>query len=224
MVCYESYPNKNLTRLACGCSWCFDCLNHKVQTSLAIYGVFPPKCCNDPAGTINIVDVQQCLNDENAVRAVVRWDELHSPNPTYCSKAACGVFIPDDAPHPYQDSRFVACPECETVTCTLCKGAWDRHDVPEKCPDLISAEDKTLLGREGWRQCPNKSCRRVIEKASGCDRLHCVCGTEFCYRCGAGYEEDKNGILKCQCSTLSLGVYHGVGGRRLRVVQPQDGV
>lgn len=35
-------------------------------------------------------------------------------------------------------------------------------------------------------------CRRWVEKQSGCDHITCLCGHDFCYRCGGNYP-------KCHC-------------------------
>ncbi|KAI0506436.1 hypothetical protein F5B22DRAFT_623554 [Xylaria bambusicola] len=48
-------------------------------------------------------------------------------------------------------------------------------------------EDKliSLAKRKGWKRCP--SCRRLVEKVTGCDHISCRCGQHFCYKCGEPY-------------------------------------
>ncbi|KAK9785438.1 hypothetical protein WJX73_010319 [Symbiochloris irregularis] len=47
---------------------------------------------------------------------------------------------------------------------------------------LQDASVEELGAREGWRRCHN--CRSMIERTYGCNHITCLCGTEFCYRCG----------------------------------------
>ncbi len=43
------------------------------------------------------------------------------------------------------------------------------------------------------RPCPQ--CRVLIERAQGCDRMRCLCGASFCWRCG---------LDRCRCVALDV--------------------
>jgi hypothetical protein len=69
-------------------------------------------------------------------------------------------------------------------------------DIEERvCPAVEESLTKLLeLGSEKkWKQCP--TCLNMVEKTEGCNHMDCVCGVEFCYRCGKLFDEDDS----CEC-------------------------
>ncbi|KAI8643063.1 hypothetical protein BD408DRAFT_415527 [Parasitella parasitica] len=46
-----------------------------------------------------------------------------------------------------------------------------------------------------WTRCPK--CHHLVEKRAGCLTIWCLCGTEFCYRCG-GYSSGHSCANQCQ--------------------------
>lgn len=126
-------------------------------------------------------------------------EELQSEDPTFCHVPKCSAFIPVDADNDH--GQFIRCQQCHELTCVKCKGPKDQHVKPDECPDLISKEDKELVKKKGWKQCPNKKCRKVIARSKGCPLMTCECGTAFCYKCGGMFDEDMN----CKCADKSDG-------------------
>jgi len=55
-----------------------------------------------------------------------------------------------------------------------------------KADDLF----KDFISGTKCKQCPG--CKKWVEKNDGCDHITCLCGYEFCYRCGGKYP-------KCHC-------------------------
>ncbi len=69
-------------------------------------------------------------------------------------------------------------------------------ELPERvCPKQEADVVKLFaLGSEKkWKQCP--TCLNMVEKSDGCNHMDCVCGVEFCYRCGQLFDEDDS----CEC-------------------------
>lgn len=181
--------------LNCRHTWCNICLNVLVNRGIRNRGFWPPTCCKP----IDINDLRPIL-DDNVVRVLDQnIDELQSDNPVYCHVAKCSKFILVDKGS--DQGQFVRCPECHAFTCVECKAAKDKHVQPLlECPDLITEEDKELAKKEGWKQCPNKRCQRLIERPEGCQFMICACGTYFCYDCGSQVE---NGTCSCLLPNLS---------------------
>lgn len=181
-----------MVHLACGHTWCKGCLNKIVMMGLRERTARPPFCCRTEG--VNVDALRSSL-DANVVDLLDRMrQELDYINPIYCHVPQCSKFIPVDTGS--DQGQFVRCPKCHEFTCMECKAAKDKHVKSGECPDLISKEDKELAEKAGWKQCPNKRCQKLIEKAGGCRFMECECGTAFCYECGHMYDlEDK----PCPC-------------------------
>lgn len=41
------------------------------------------------------------------------------------------------------------------------------------------------------RRCPNALCKKVYERSEGCNKMHCPCGTKFCYLCGEVLDKER---------------------------------
>ena len=55
-----------------------------------------------------------------------------------------------------------------------------------------------MAKQQQLKQCPK--CKFWVEKADGCDAMHCRCNLVFCYKCG-GCLRAKEGVKKCECSS-----------------------
>jgi hypothetical protein len=55
---------------------------------------------------------------------------------------------------------------------------------------LRSADDAAVLRLsqlQRWKACPG--CKHMVERTSGCNRMTCRCGAQFCYHCGNAYSK-----------------------------------
>jgi hypothetical protein len=81
------------------------------------------------------------------------------------------------------------CASCSLRLCLHCRAS---H------PAMTCAQFEVLpTAEQSWEdtaffQCARRSqymrckrCRRFVERIDGCDHMRCLCGWEFCYRCGA---------------------------------------
>ncbi|KAF9441144.1 hypothetical protein P691DRAFT_739860 [Macrolepiota fuliginosa MF-IS2] len=75
------------------------------------------------------------------------------------------------------------CPTCLSWICIKCK---EFMHPGSRCGDdnVNTVRFEALVKEKGWKCC--KKCRRVVERTQGCLHMTCLCGYEFCYRCGAG--------------------------------------
>ncbi|CAE7052695.1 unnamed protein product [Rhizoctonia solani] len=133
------------------------------------------RICEDPV----------CLNRYNTL---VAQRELESqPNFMWCQNPQCGrgqVYQQGGA------SPIVICQYCQSAACFTHRVPWHNGMTCEDYDLVIqriqASED--YIGAH-TKQCP--SCRRPIEKLSGCDHMTCHrpggCGHEFCWICLADY-------------------------------------
>ena len=70
--------------------------------------------------------------------------------------------------------------------------SWDAGE--RVCPADDAEKALHALGSEKkWKQCP--TCLNMVERIEGCNHMDCVCGVEFCYRCGKLFDEED----LCDC-------------------------
>lgn len=192
-ICIDAiYPPDDAVQLTCGHTWCKHCLKEEVVHSLQNRNWWPPRCCK-PIG-IDVSAVRSSLDEDLVQRMDETMEVFQSDNPVFCHFPKCGKFIPVNTDS--DQGQFVHCTKCQRLTCVECKAAKDKHINPHECPDLISKEDKKLAEKEGWRQCPNKRCQKMLEKGDGCETMICVCGTKFCFDCGIVMNNQGG---KCAC-------------------------
>jgi len=47
---------------------------------------------------------------------------------------------------------------------------------------MLEEEFQKLAKLQGWKPCPK--CKAMVEKTQGCNHMECICGVNWCYRCG----------------------------------------
>ena len=195
-ACESVVQDNELVYLTCGHVWCSDCLNNNLRAALSARTMFPPRCCIATPNGIDMTVVEGYLEDDVLIRYLNVGEEYASSDPTFCSDVKCGVFInvPTD-----NTSQWASCAKCHKSTCIQCKGAYLDHPTPDVHPELISREDKELAEREGYKQCPNSKCRKLLERIDGCDHMTCDCGNHFCYRCGRSLNYGSVDGMACNC-------------------------
>ncbi|KAF5622997.1 e3 ubiquitin ligase ARI10 [Fusarium sp. NRRL 52700] len=175
--CQEDVPVTTVKELACGDSYCHQCLISVFELSLSVPWHFPPMCCNEE---IPPEDFEGLLSANDLQRYREKLVEQKMMDPTYCSNRQCLKFIQpkstDDAGEPCYSDDEEQCPACDEITCTACKNK--RHTGGcEKQADNDQA--LALAESKGWKRCSR--CGQLIERTDGCNRITCLCGHEFCY-------------------------------------------
>jgi len=148
--------------LPCHHHWCAECTCDLFNRCITDDALYPPRCCQD-SGPIELGTVRHFLTIEMAQRYERRRVEMETPNRTYCSNRSCSVFLPVTLAR--NDS--VVCPNCATVTCTICKEVAHGDD----CPADTTLHQVLEMARENqWRRCPR--CRRMVELLDGCNHIY----------------------------------------------------
>ncbi|KAL3101845.1 hypothetical protein niasHS_003254 [Heterodera schachtii] len=128
---------------------------------------------------------------------------------------------------PRKSQPLAKCAHCEEIICCRCA---QRQHLPLSCEERELYElilrshgqslQSLLLSRginpiaRGVR-CDN--CNNLVEKSDGCDHIVCVCGYEFCWRCGGDWKSHKNcvGQGRINVPLFDLVFVNGPNGRKL---------
>ncbi len=159
IVCQDQFSRQQLSHLPCGHEYCHGCLMELFNSAMRDESLFPPRCCKQ---LIPPTMVQQHLPDGFPEAFRQRQLEMDTPNRTYCSNKPCSIFIRPSN----MDGDKATCPECDTRTCTICKGGAHEGDCPQ---DSAVVALMAAAAREGFKQCP--SCRVMVELTFGCNHM-----------------------------------------------------
>jgi len=160
--CRERVRFFDIARVPCGHEYCRDCLRELYSHSLTDDTLFPPRCCRQP---ITSGGVRVFLPSELIHQYEQKKIELDTPNRTYCSNPICSAFIHSDA----ITNDEATCPECGTVTCTMCKLEGHSGDCPA---DTALQQVLDTANEQGWQRC--FKCRVLVELEHGCNHMTLV--------------------------------------------------
>lgn len=182
-ACHELLPSPIF--LTCGHAYCRECLNQLFTVGTSNRASWPPRCCLGRNRGIEIEQVQDHLDQQVLLRYISVADEFRDRRPTYCDHATCSEYLGPE--RLMASSKFLQCPKCHSLTCSLCKQNSAGHtgvnnDECRPPEELMSPGDLKLAKSKRWRQCPG--CRILVERIDGCPHMMCACGVEFCYDCG----------------------------------------
>ena len=76
--------------------------------------------------------------------------------------------------------------------CILCKRLEHKYKDCAKTQGDVDLQQYMI--DNNLKQCPR--CKNAVEKKVGCDHITCLCGYEFCYRCGGVYKHCECGFQK----------------------------
>ncbi|KAI5791938.1 hypothetical protein EDC01DRAFT_593640, partial [Geopyxis carbonaria] len=185
VACSDKITGKAAT-CPCGHHYCADCLTHLLTASLSgESGSFPPRCCKQriPSGVLRPA-VPGALYTRYEARAK---EAAAGPAALYCPASRCAVLIPKDDIH----GPSATCRKCGTRICTACR---KRAHGGVCTQDAADRELATLKDKEGWKSCPG--CKRLVDKTfESCNHVTCLCGSEWCWLCGAGWVPRR-----CRCA------------------------
>ncbi|KAK5270560.1 hypothetical protein LTR96_003837 [Exophiala xenobiotica] len=195
-ACMDYFRLDELLNIGCGCRYCPTCLNEAFKAGCTNMASFPPKCCGKPLR----ISVWGGILERAIVDRYKQIEaEFTANRPLYCAHAHCSAYLPDN--NHLNDHEVAVCFKCERVTCKRCRRLMDEHqegiwDADERvCPkedENVSAL-RALGSEKKWKQCP--TCMTMVERTDGCNHMDCICGIEFCYRCGKLFDEDD----ACDC-------------------------
>ena len=94
---------------------------------------------------------------------------------------------------PSTDGSVILCFKCSTPICTTCQAPSHSGMTCAMYRRVGSVVYETWGFNKDIRKCPR--CRNLIEKTGGCERVDCLCGAGFCWRCMELWDEEG----RCRC-------------------------
>ncbi|KAJ1301940.1 hypothetical protein OPQ81_000779 [Rhizoctonia solani] len=167
---------------------CLPCLEEYVIHAIRVGGLIRLVCpavgCEQEMRREEVVkyigEDEECLDRFNALKTQEMLE--NHPNFRWCTNAACGR----GQIHP-EGASIVVCDYCATLSCFLHQVPWHEGLTCEQ----YMVEQENMANNEylttRTKRCPKPTCRFPIEKMSGCDRMTCRCGHQFCWACLADY-------------------------------------
>lgn len=175
-ACTDPVDQAQLVKLPCTHAYHGDCIAKAFKHALAAGKVFT--CCDKTPAPVE--PVAPFLPADFTARYQAKMLERATPNPIYCARPGCATFVPASS----LKGDMATCPTCHFVSCRLCKNPEHRGTCP---PDRNGKRLLDLAGHQNWTQC--KRCNVVVERDEGCLHMTCTCGHEFCYNCGAKWDQ-----------------------------------
>ena len=225
MVCLERTKKYNLVDLCFQHAICDDCLRAAVKLAINDELHYPLSCGSVICVAIHDEKVERALStgedEDNQLleqyRAKIEEYSVPAAARVYCaSRECCTVqgrsrFI---NPEVLGEATAVICPDCDSITCRLCRElvVSGREHVC-KADDLdavVLAYIKTRPEEDHWLWQKCYSCRSWINKTEACNHITCRCTAQFCLVCGRKWGD---GATSCRhgCPHYARPIYdeHG---------------
>ncbi|KFY41235.1 hypothetical protein V494_03124 [Pseudogymnoascus sp. VKM F-4513 (FW-928)] len=189
VCCMENFCDAAMVHLQCH-GYCIPCFTLLIKNSMTTETAWPPKCClNEIPEPIILSNIVGKLKVQ--FQAMAEERSIPIEDRVYCSKPACGSWIPL---HKMDKALFLArCPQCRHKTCMTCRGSY--HSDGE-CPEDPSLKETLRCAiNAGWRRC--YKCNALVEHDQGCSHMICRCKAQFCYTCGLRWKT-------CGCKEIEL--------------------
>jgi hypothetical protein len=123
-VCGDRAMSEQVATCPCSHKYCHDCIAGLFNACIMDESLFPPRCCSE---SIPLDSVEGVLPLNLAEEFRSKCVEFSTANRTYCYQSTCSAFIPPST----IDGDFATCSQCESKTCSICKGESHEGDCPE---------------------------------------------------------------------------------------------
>ncbi|XP_059625105.1 E3 ubiquitin-protein ligase RSL1-like [Cornus florida] len=210
-ICCEEKPPPMMFTFKCNHKFCSDCMktyvDGKVQSSQVLLRC-PQLRCKYLITSMECRSFLPVNSYEALERALAEANVLNS-NKVYCPFPNCSVLLdPREclssraSSSSQPDNSCVECPVCQQFICIECGVPWhssmsceEYQNLPLEERDAGDITLHRLAQNKRWMRC--QQCRGMIELLHGRYHMTCWCGQEFCYSCGAEYQD---GQQTCLCA------------------------
>ncbi|KAI4389410.1 hypothetical protein MLD38_001639 [Melastoma candidum] len=208
-ICADSKEQREMFRISNGCShtFCSDCISKHILEKVCENATVI-KCPGlECVGVLEIEDCRGIVSEDLAIR----WERARceamflDSQKLYCPFKDCSEMLIKDWDNGEKDMdvkvRECECPCCHRLFCADCEVPWHAGVT---CEDY-QALDEDERGREDlmvrelalenkWGRCPR--CKYYVERTQGCPHITCRCQFQFCYGCGATWDDKHGGCTR----------------------------
>ncbi|KAE8692966.1 pentatricopeptide repeat-containing protein [Hibiscus syriacus] len=210
VICFEDVNATQMFSVdGCFHRYCFSCMKQHVEVKLlnATEASCPHEGCNsevtiDSCGKFLDPKLVQIMSNRKKEASVPVSEKV------YCAFPRCSALMSKSEVLQYTSTVILGaeqsgarkCVKCHHFFCFNCKVPWHynmtcfdykrENPYPEKEDEMFNS----LANKKRWRECIK--CKNVVELAEGCYHITCRCGYEFCYTCGAPWQNKKP---TCNC-------------------------
>ncbi|KAI9751888.1 MAG: hypothetical protein M4579_005845 [Chaenotheca gracillima] len=186
VCCRDEFESpKALRFLPCAHLYCEPCLHVLIEQAIRDESLMPPRCCNRPLPGSLVKAILARDEQQQFIKKVLQyatpWEDR-----IFCPNTNCREFIPKKTKVDPKRPSEVVCKRCKLGVCKHCKR--EAHPAGQDCPADWELDAVLQMGEtQGWRRC--YKCRALVELTSGCVHMTCRCKAEFCYICGAVWDD-----------------------------------
>ena len=189
---------------------CDACLRTAVELAVQDESHYPLSCGSTICSPINDHDVEMELSigGDDDLRRLKRFcdkTEVYNIPPVcrmYCASPKCCTIQGHSRfinPEVLGEETAVICPDCDSITCRLCRNLIE-SEIEHACKadDLdavVLAYIDTLPSSEHWLWQKCYCCGSWVNKTEACNHITCRCKAQFCLICGSKWEE---GCASCR--------------------------
>ena len=192
-ICFENfnmYAN-SIYEFQCNCIIHTKCLDQYIKNSIENrkLPILCPKCKSEIHPNV----IYNSLYANNLYDLVKKYEKYsmdlyvmnHKDEYFCCPTPECGYIV-----CLCKNAVKFSCPICKKNYCMLCKNIWhdnmscEQYKIYLKQNNILhnNVYDNKNLNLENYKMCPK--CNVWVEKKGGCDKIKCLCGTIFCFKCG----------------------------------------
>ncbi|XP_076959749.1 uncharacterized protein LOC143635923 [Bidens hawaiensis] len=204
VICLDDKPiHQFLSIEGCTHRYCYSCVKQHVEVKL-LNGMLP-KCPHEGCGNdLRLESCEKFLNPKftEMLRQQIKEESILVTEKVYCPYPKCSTLMSRTEviglPKLVYGFGARKCYKCHGIFCIICKVPWHNDmncaEYKRQNPTQPVEESKIKSMAARKRQCIK--CKHMIELAAGCYHMTCRCGYEFCYTCGAEWENNK---ATCNC-------------------------
>ena len=195
---FNEYDSLNY-ELKCGCIIHNNCFDDYIKNAVENNKI--PILCPNCKAEIHPNLIYDSLISNNQTDLIKKFEKFsmdhyllnHKDSYSCCPTPGCEyTFF-------FENENHFICPQCHKNYCLFCKNEWHEGMT---CQEYMDSKDvnkldqkfKEFVQGQNYKICPK--CGIWVEKVFGCNHMRCMCGADFCYRCGKIIPQ---GLHDCPC-------------------------
>ena len=206
-ICSQNFNenDKHNYKLNCRCIIHHKCFNNYIKNAIENQEI-PILCpkCNKEINSECIYKSLNVIGDSNLIKQyenlyldiyVKNYERNNNNGIVYycCPTPGCKKYIPCK-----NNEIKLSCPKCRKEYCLKCYKPWHKN---KNCEDFsfqssinnakqLNKEFYDIYTNDQYKQCPK--CKALMIKEEGTNKILCVCGNIYCYKCGKSIIESHD--------------------------------